>query len=269
MLRSADGLDGRDAQGNRCPRLRRTAGRCGMAVARALGAAGQAWRAAADGRYAGGARWGLPRAADRLPVAALAADVSAMADGVWIFSPPRRLRRLGRDAERVAHCRARGVGTRSQPIGGDHRQPEREDDRKRGPRGWDGGKKVKGRKRHILVDTLGLLLAVLVNPANTSDAAGAIELMARVRGVLVRLGIVYADGGYAYDSVANACRSVNNARLMVVKRTDPGFKVLPKRWIVERTLAWLGRNRRLSKDYEQLPHVSEAFVKMAMVRLMI
>jgi len=128
---------------------------------------------------------------------------------------------------------------------------------------------VKGRKRHILVDTLGLLLAVLVNPANTSDAAGAIELMARVRGVLVRLGIVYADGGYAYDSVANACRSVNNARLMVVKRTDPGFKVLPKRWIVERTLAWLGRNRRLSKDYEQLPHVSEAFVKMAMVRLMI
>jgi putative transposase len=128
---------------------------------------------------------------------------------------------------------------------------------------------VKGRKRHILVDTLGLLLAVLVNPANISDAAGAIELMARVKGVLVRLGIVYADGAYAYDSVADACRSVNNARLMVVKRTDPGFKVLPKRWIVERSLAWLGRNRRLSKDYEQLPQVSEAFVKIAMVRLMI
>lgn len=127
---------------------------------------------------------------------------------------------------------------------------------------------MKGRKRHILVDTLGLLLAVLVNPANTSDAAGAIELMARVKGVLVRLGVVYADGAYAYDSVAEACGTVNEARLAVVKRTDPGFKVLPKRWIVERTLAWLGRNRRLSKDYEELPQVSEAFVKLAMIRLM-
>jgi putative transposase len=128
---------------------------------------------------------------------------------------------------------------------------------------------VKGRKRHILVDTLGLLLAVAVNPANISDATRAIELMARVKGVLVRLGIVCANGAYAYASVADACRSVNNAGLMVVKRTDPGFKVLPKRWIVERSLAWLGRNRRLSKDYEQLPQVSEAFVKIAMLRLMI
>lgn len=127
---------------------------------------------------------------------------------------------------------------------------------------------MKGRKRHVLVDTLGLLLAVLVNPANTSDAAGAVELMTRVKGVLVRLGIVYADGAYAYDSVAEACRTVNEARLAVVKRTDPGFKVLPKRWIVERSLAWLGRNRRLSKDYEELPQVSEAFVKLAMIRLM-
>lgn len=127
---------------------------------------------------------------------------------------------------------------------------------------------MKGRKRHILVDTLGLLLAVLVNPANTSDAAGAAALMARVQGTLSRLGIVYADGGYDYESVAEACRTVNQARLVVVKRTDPGFKVLPRRWVVERTFAWLGRNRRLSKDYEQLPEVSEAFVKLGMIRLM-
>ena len=128
---------------------------------------------------------------------------------------------------------------------------------------------MKGRKRHILIDTMGSLLAVLVNPANTSDVAGGIELMERVKGMLVRLGIVYADGAYDYDSMADACRNVNGARLMVVKRTEPGFKVLPKRWIVERTLAWLSRNRRLSKDYEQLTEVSESFVKLGMIRLML
>lgn len=128
---------------------------------------------------------------------------------------------------------------------------------------------MKGRKRHILVDTMGLLLAVLVNPANTSDVAGGIALMERVKGMLVRLGIVYADGAYDYDAMADACQSVNGARLMVVKRTEPGFKVLPKRWIVERTLAWLSRNRRLSKDYEQLIEVSESFVKLGMIRLML
>lgn len=112
------------------------------------------------------------------------------------------------------------------------------------------------------------MLAVLVAPANGSDAAGAVDLMARVKGMLVRLGIVYADGAYDYRVVADACSEVNQARLMVVKRTGPGFKVLPKRWIVERTFAWLGRNRRLSKDYEQLVVVSEAFVKLGMIRLM-
>ena len=128
---------------------------------------------------------------------------------------------------------------------------------------------MKGRKRHILVDTLGLLLAVTVNPANTSDAAGALELMSRVKGVLCRLGILYADGGYEYESLAQACQERNGVRLMVIKRTDPGFKVLPKRWVVERTFGWIGRNRRLSKDYEQLPTVSESFVKLAMIRLMV
>lgn len=128
---------------------------------------------------------------------------------------------------------------------------------------------MKGRKRHILVDTMGVLLAVLVSPANISDVAGGIALMERVKGMLVRLGIVYADGAYDYETMADACHNVNGARLRVVKRTEPGFNVLPKRWIVERTLAWLSRNRRLAKDYEQLIEVSESFVKLGMIRLML
>jgi putative transposase len=93
--------------------------------------------------------------------------------------------------------------------------------------------------------------------------------MGRVKGMLIRLGLVYGDGAYDYQSVREACEGVNQALLMVVKRTGPGFKVLPKRWIVERTLAWLGRNRRLSKDYEQLVEVSENFIKLGMIRLMV
>ena len=129
---------------------------------------------------------------------------------------------------------------------------------------------LKGRlKRHILVVTMGLLLAVLVNPANTSDVAGGIALMERVKGMLMRLGIVYADGAYDYDTMADACQSVNGAHLMVVKRTEPGFKVIPKRYIVERTLPWISRNRRFSKDYEQLIEISESFIKPGTIRLML
>src|SRR5712671_1868120 len=180
-------------------------------------------------------------------------------------------RRLGRDAAHSAHGGARGGGARGQPVGRHHRQPERQDDGKGGPRGWDAGKKVRGRKRHIVVDTLGFLLAVLAHPADIQDRPGAVSLLPRLQGVVSRLAVLYADSGYAGPMVETACQALGGCQLITIAKDAAarGFHVLPKRWVVERTLAWLCRNRRLSKDYEHLPAVSEAFVKLAMIRLMI
>jgi putative transposase len=139
-----------------------------------------------------------------------------------------------------------------------------------GPRGYDAGKKVKGRKRHLLVDTLGLILAVVVHPANIQDRDGAKLVFEKVRGKLRRLSLVWADGGYAGQLIqwlADFCHWT----LQIVKRCDKatGFHVLPRRWVVERTFGWIGRCRRLSKDYEADPRSSEAMVYIAMIQLML
>lgn len=139
-----------------------------------------------------------------------------------------------------------------------------------GVRGYDAGKKVKGRKRHIAVDTLGLLLVVFVHSAHIQDRDGACDVFQKLSELLTRLKLVWADGGYA-GQLVELVRSWWRYSLEIVKRTDDmkGFVVLPKRWIVERTLAWLCRNRRLSKDYERLPSSSETVVYLASIRLMI
>jgi len=139
-----------------------------------------------------------------------------------------------------------------------------------GMRGYDAGKKVNGRKRHLLVDTLGLLLMVVVHAANIQDRDGAKLVLEKVKGRFPRLQLIWADGGYAgklVDWVKTVCHWV----LEVVKRNDDvkGFKVLPRRWVVERTSGWLGRYRRLSKDYEGLPETSEAMIYAAMIHLMV
>ena len=139
-----------------------------------------------------------------------------------------------------------------------------------GPHGYDAGKKVNGRKRHILVDTLGLLLCVKVHAANVQDRDGAKLLLAEVTERMPRLFLIWADGGYRgklITWVATTCLWL----IQVVKRNDDakGFVVLPRRWVVERTFAWLSRNRRLSKDYERQCETSEAWVYAAMVHLML
>jgi putative transposase len=139
-----------------------------------------------------------------------------------------------------------------------------------GIRGYDAGKKVKGRKRHILVDTIGLLLIVVVHAANIQDRDGAKIVLEQVTGRFSRLQLIWADAGYSgklVDWVNVMCGWV----LEIVKRSDDvkGFKVLPHRWIVERTFAWLGRYRRLSKDYEGLTESSQALVYAAMIHIMI
>jgi putative transposase len=135
--------------------------------------------------------------------------------------------------------------------------------------GTDGGKKVRGRKRHILVDTLGLLIAVAVTAANVDDARAAQQLFARVRGRdFPRLEVVFADGKYHnHELYAWLKRHRRGYELEVVSRPEGErrFKPLKVRWVVERTFAWLGRYRRLSKDYEHLPTSSEAVVRIAAV----
>jgi len=139
-----------------------------------------------------------------------------------------------------------------------------------GPRGYDAGKQVKGRKRHILVDTLGLLMMVVIHPANIQDYHGAKLVLAKIKGQFPRLKRIWADGIYGGPLVTWVLATLG-VILSIVTR-DPGqkgFKVLPKRWIVERTLGWFGRYRRLSKDYEHDLHTSEAMVYLASIRVML
>jgi putative transposase len=129
---------------------------------------------------------------------------------------------------------------------------------------------VKGRKRHIAVDTSGLLLGVVVHAANIQDADGAWDLLRRLKPLYCWLKAVFADSVYNRLATLLACYLLG-LTLIIVRRIagTSGFVVLPRRWLVERTLGWLGRWRRLSKDYEELPEVSEAMVKLAMIRLML
>ena len=142
-----------------------------------------------------------------------------------------------------------------------------------GVRGYDAAKKVVGRKRHILVDTLGLLLIVVVHAADVQERDGAKQVLELLANRLRRLRLVWADGGYAGQLVewVRSLRKRDKLRLEIVNRSDTaaGFVVLPKRWIVERTFAWLYRCRRLSKDYEYLTSTSEAMIQVAMINLML
>ena len=137
-------------------------------------------------------------------------------------------------------------------------------------RGYDAGKKINGRKRHILVDTMGLLLMVMVLPADVQDRDGARQLLKRVSEFYKTLQLIWADGGYAGKLLSWVHRQMG-CLLEIVKRSDNvrGFKVLPRRWVVERTFGWFGRYRRLSRDYERLAITGEAMVYLAMTRLML
>ncbi|MFJ8547308.1 IS5 family transposase [Streptomyces sp. NPDC093586] len=135
--------------------------------------------------------------------------------------------------------------------------------------GWDGGKKVGGRKRHLVVDCLGLVLAVAVTAASVQDRDAAVPLLEQLRKVHFSIRLVWADGGYAGRLVDWAAENLQ-LTLEIVRRTDDatGFVVLPRRWVVERTLSWLMRSRRLVRDYETLSAMHEAMVLWSMTMLM-
>jgi putative transposase len=141
-----------------------------------------------------------------------------------------------------------------------------------GEAGYDAGKKVAGRKRHIWVDSMGLLLAVLVTGADTHDARAACDLLhLRVWDELPRLKVVYADTAYRAGCLREEVFAWSSFRLHVVGRPADaaGFVKLPQRWVAERTFAWLGRSRRLSKDCERLPESSAAMIQISMTHMML
>jgi len=135
--------------------------------------------------------------------------------------------------------------------------------------GYDAGKKVKGRKIHALVDTEGLPMRVVVHSAGVQDRDGAALVLDKIRIRFPWLELVWADSGYNARQVDAAVATVPALRLEIVKRSDDmkGFVVLPRRWVVERTFSWFGRNRRLTKDYENLVGTLAAFVALACIQI--
>ena len=138
-------------------------------------------------------------------------------------------------------------------------------------RGFDGGKLVSGRKRNLLVDTLGLVVLAKVTAANVQDVHAGQQLLsalAKKPELLTRLKKIFADGGYRGELLVWVQHNLHVVLEIVLKLGDQkGFQVLPKRWVVERTFAWITRNRRLARDYERLAESSEAFIYLAMIRL--
>ena len=139
--------------------------------------------------------------------------------------------------------------------------------------GFDAGKKITGRKRHTLVDTLGLLMKVVVTAGDVQDRDGArllLENFAKEKDLIQRLELIWADGGYR-GKLITWVEETFGWKLEIVEKAEGqiGFQVLPRRWVVERTFAWLVRQRRLARDYERLPETSEAFIYIAMIRLML
>jgi transposase len=140
----------------------------------------------------------------------------------------------------------------------------------RASRGWDAAKKVGGRKRHIAVDTLGLLLLVHVTSANVQDHDAAFFLLQRLRLLYRKVTLVWADSGYEYKRLVDGARAVLRLTVAIVRRSDDvkGFQVLPRRWVVERSLSWICQRRRCVRDYERLPEHHEVMVTISMIMLM-
>jgi transposase len=180
-------------------------------------------------------------------------------DGTW-----EKINGLLRDRVRKSQ------GKKSRPTAAILDSQSVKSDSHGGEVGYDAAKHIKGRKRHLLTDTLGLVLGVLVTSADVPERDGARTLLEGVLGWLAWLRLIWVDGGYSGDTFALWVRSVRRKlKVEVIKRSDDvkGFKVLPRRWVVERTFGWLMRHRRLVRDYETTESSAEAFVYIAMIRI--
>ncbi|HEY8158067.1 MAG TPA: IS5 family transposase [Methylobacter sp.] len=180
-------------------------------------------------------------------------------DGTWIrlhdLLRSRLRQKLGRHKQPTAGC------LDSQSIKGTATP---------GVRGYDAGKNINGRKRHLLVDTLGLLLVVAVTVASVQDRDGARLLLRNLPGSCKKLRQIWVDGGYSGRLVQWAAECFKFCLTVVLRpKQTRGFTLLPRRWVVERTFAWLNQSRRLSKDYERLTRIDETWIYIAMTRIML
>jgi len=140
----------------------------------------------------------------------------------------------------------------------------------RNTRGWDGGKKINGRKRHLVVDTMGLVIAVLVTAASVQDRDGGMRVLDRAKMRMPSLVLAWADGAYSRRVQEFAARALRILVQVVAKLAgQKGFVPLPRRWVVERTNGWITGHRRMARDYERLPTHAEAMIKWAMIGLMV
>ena len=181
-------------------------------------------------------------------------------NGLWIAIHTHLREQVRLAAGRKRHASAAIID--SQSVKGTETSDER---------GYDAGKKVNGRKRHIVVDTLGLLLQVMVLPANVQDRDGARKLLSSffAQSPRRRVKHIWADGGYA-GALLDWSRKCWRCAIQIVKRSElHAFKVLPRRWVVERTFGWMGRYRRLNRDYERQAKTGETMVYLSMIRLML
>jgi putative transposase len=182
-------------------------------------------------------------------------------DGTWERANEALRRQVRRRAGRPPSPKSSAVDSQSVKTAGQG-----------GERGYDAGKRVAGRKRHIWVDSLGLLLAVMVTAADAHDARAACDLLhLRLWDDLPRLKVVYADSQYRAACLREEVFDWSSFRLHVVSRPADaaGFVKLPQRWVAERTFAWLGRSRRLNKDCERLPESSAAMTRVSMIHTML
>jgi putative transposase len=212
----------------------------------------------------------------RMPVAPHPKGPATAQRGERLLLSVERQRHAGEDSRRALHQMSRASRARGQPDCLYHRQPTREKRGKRGacidPPGFDAGKLIKGKKRHVLVDRLGLLLRALVAPADVQDRDGGLMALSTLFRQFPFLKKLFADSAYAgpvfRDGLAIA---TPNLITEIVRQRDraKGLVVLPQRWIVERTIAWLNRCRRFAKDWENLNHNALAFLRLASIRLVL